>query len=103
MLAHSIRHHWQAVLGVIAVAVLIWLCLPAPLKTTIKDRWKKIAHVIGDFQARVLLTVIYSILVLPFGLAVRFFSDSMHSKKRPEKWFDHPPLPNTLEEARRQG
>jgi hypothetical protein len=34
---------------------------------------------------------------------VRVFSDSMHMKKRPEKWFDHPPTPNTLEEARRQG
>jgi hypothetical protein len=42
-------------------------------------------------------------LILPFGLVVRAFSDSMHMKKRPEKWFDHPPIPNTLEEARRQG
>ena len=38
-----------------------------------------------------------------FGLPVRFFADLFHTKKRPEKWFDHPPIPNTLEEARRQG
>jgi hypothetical protein len=43
------------------------------------------------------------VLILPFGLVVRAFADSLHSKKRPEKWFDHPPIPNTLEEARRQG
>ena len=67
------------------------------------EAWKKIAHAIGNFQARILLTIIYSVLILPFGLAVRFFSDSLHSKKRPEKWFDHPAIPNTLEEARRQG
>ncbi len=61
------------------------------------EAWKKIAHVIGNFQARILLTIIYSVLILPFGLVVRFFADSLHSKKRPEKWFDHPAIPNTLE------
>ncbi len=67
------------------------------------EGWKKIVHVVGNFNARILLTVIYSILVLPFGLMVHFFSDPLHTKKRPDKWFDHPVLPNTLEEARRQG
>lgn len=67
------------------------------------EGWKKIAHVIGNFQARILLTIIYSVLILPFGLAVRAFSDCLHTKKRLLKWLDHPPIPNTLEEARRQG
>ena len=65
--------------------------------------WKKIAHRIADFQARVLLTIIYFILILPFGLAVRFFADSLHIKKRPEKWLEHPSTPNDLDEAHRQG
>ena len=103
MLLHSIKAHWRTVLAVVALAVALWFCLPAPLRAKVSAGWKKIGHAIGNFQARVLLTVIYSILILPFGLAVRFFSDSMHMKKRPEKWFDHPPIPNTLEEARRQG
>jgi hypothetical protein len=47
---------------------------------------------------------LFHVLILPFGLVVRAFADSdAHTKKRPEKWFDHPPIPNTLEEARRQG
>jgi len=103
MLFHFIRLHWRAVLAVVVLGVLLWMCLPAPLKTRLKDGWKKFGHAVGNVQARILLTFIYSVLILPFGLAVRFFSDSMHTKKRPEKWFDHPPLPNTLEEARRQG
>src|ERR1035438_9207086 len=45
--------------------------------------WKRIAHAIGNFQARILLTIIYAVLILPFGLAVRFFSDSLSTKKRP--------------------
>lgn len=65
--------------------------------------WKKIAHAIGNFQARVLLTVIYAVLLLPFGLAVRAFSDSLHMKKRPEKWLEHPGVPKSMEEARQQG
>jgi uncharacterized membrane protein len=103
MLLHFIKAHWRTVLGVVALAVALWFCLPASLRAKLSAGWKKIGHAIGNFQARVLLTVIYSVLILPFGLAVRFFSDSMHTKKRPEKWFDHPPIPNTLDEARRQG
>lgn len=65
--------------------------------------WKRIAHVIGNFQARVLLTLIYAIFVLPFGLAIRFFSDPLNVKKRPSNWFDHPEEADDLEWARRQG
>jgi hypothetical protein len=103
MLLHFIKAHWRTVLGVVALAVALWFCLPAAFRAKLSAGWKRIGHAIGNFQARVLLTVIYSILILPFGLAVRLFSDSMHMKKRPEKWFDHPAIPNTLEEARRQG
>jgi hypothetical protein len=93
----------RVVLAVVLVAVLVWFCLPASLRTKLWEGWKKIGHAIGNFQARVLLTVIYSVLILPFGLIVRFFSDSLHTKKRPESWFDHPPASNDLTEARRQG
>ncbi len=65
--------------------------------------WKRIAHRIGDFQARVLLTLIYAVLVLPFGLAIRLFSDPLKIKKRPAKWIEHPHDVIDLEWARRQG
>ncbi len=103
MLLHFIKLHWRTVLAVVALAVAIWFCLPAGLRAKISGRWKKIGHAIGNFQARILLTVIYSTVMALFGLPVRFFADLFHTKKRPEKWFDHPPIPNTLEEARRQG
>ena len=100
---HSVRLHWRAVLAVIAGAVLVWYCLPARLRTTLAAGWNKFGHFIGNLNARILLTVLYAVVILPFGVAVRFFSDSLHSKKRPTSWFDHPPAANTLEEARRQG
>jgi len=67
------------------------------------EAWKRIAHVIGDFQARVLLTLIYAVLVLPFGLMVRFFSDPLHIKKRSVNWHEHPQEATDLNWARRQG
>jgi Saxitoxin biosynthesis operon protein SxtJ len=103
MLFHFIKLHWRAVLAVVVFAVALWMCLPAALRTKLSAGWKKFGQALGNFNARVLLTLVYSIVILPFGLVVRLFSDSMHIKKRPQKWFDHPPIPNTLEEARRQG
>jgi hypothetical protein len=64
--------------------------------------WKRIAHKIGNFQARVLLTVFYGVLVMPFGLAARMFSDPLRIKQRPEAWLDHPNEPMDLQWARRQ-
>ena len=103
MLLHFIKGHWHTVLGVAVVTLLVWACLPASLRAKIWEGWKKFGHFIGNVNARILLTLLYAIVILPFGLVVRAFSDSFHTKKRPEKWFDHPPIPNTVEEARRQG
>ncbi len=100
---HTIRLHWRAALAVIFFAVLVWACLPAGLKAKLEEGWKKFGHFIGNVNARIILTLLYSTVMALFGLPVRFFSDSLHPKKRPESWFDHPAIPNTLEEARRQG
>jgi len=64
--------------------------------------WKDLAHKIGNFQARVILSLFYAVLVLPFGLAARWFSDPLRIKKRPEQWLDHPNEAHDLEWARRQ-
>jgi hypothetical protein len=66
------------------------------------EAWKRLAHRIGNFQARLVLTVLYALLVAPFGLGVRLFSDPLHIKRRPTKWVDHPELPASLEQARKQ-
>ena len=64
--------------------------------------WKRIAHRIGNFQARVLLTVFYAILVLPFGVVVRLFSDPLRIKRRPAAWLNHPDDTYDMLWARRQ-
>ena len=64
--------------------------------------WKDLAHKIGNFQARVILSIFYAVLVLPFGLAARLFSDPLRIKKKPEQWLDHPAEAYDLEWARKQ-
>lgn len=58
----------------------MWKCL--------YEAWKRLAHRIGNFQARILLTLIYAVLVLPFGLAVRWLGDTLRTKRRPTQWLD---------------
>ena len=42
--------------------------------------WKRIAKKIGDFQARLLLEVLYFVLFWPFALAVKWVSDPLAIK-----------------------
>lgn len=66
------------------------------------EGWKRIAHIIGNFQARVLLTILYAILVLPFGVIVRLFSDPLRIKHRPAGWIEHPQESQDMVWARKQ-
>ena len=50
------------------------------------EAWKRLARKIGTFQARVLLTLLYAVLVLPFGICIRLFADPLRIKKRPTQW-----------------
>ena len=66
------------------------------------EAWKRLGQKIGNFQARVLLTVFYGVLILPFGLVARLFSDPLRIKQRPDKWLEHPDETIDLQWARRQ-
>jgi hypothetical protein len=43
-------------------------------------RWKRAAKRIGDIQARILLTFFYFVLLAPFALALRRWSDPLAIK-----------------------
>jgi hypothetical protein len=64
--------------------------------------WKRIALVIGDFIARVVLTIFYFTLFVPFGLGVRLLSDPLAIKHRPEvNWLKRSAQEDTFEDARK--
>ncbi len=47
--------------------------------------WKRVARKIGDFNARVILTIFYCILLMPFALMVRLLTDPLRIKPKTEK------------------
>lgn len=59
---------------------------------TLWEKWKVIAHKIGDFQARVLLSIFYFVVFGPFAVGLRILSNPLRIRvigahgwlKRPE-------------------
>ena len=65
--------------------------------------WMRTAEVIGNFQSRVVLTVLYVIVALPFGLGARLFSNRLHLRgRRTSGWSAFVPRAETVEEAGKQ-
>jgi hypothetical protein len=50
------------------------------------ERWKRLAKTIGDFQARLILSVLYFVVVAPFALIVRFAADPLSIKRQQQSW-----------------
>ncbi len=44
------------------------------------ERWKRFGKRIGDFQARILLSIFYFVVLAPFALIVRWGSDPLAIK-----------------------
>lgn len=67
-------------------------------------RWKRIAEVIGSIQASFLLTIFYFVIVAPFALGVRLFSDPLRIKTRPlgSAWVHRDFRIPSLDEGRKQ-
>jgi hypothetical protein len=64
--------------------------------------WKRVSHEIGNFQGRVLLTILYAVALWPFGIAVRLIADPLRIKRRPARWLERQQETHDLEWARRQ-
>ena len=64
--------------------------------------WKRIGQFIGDQIGRLVLTVFYFTLLMPFGLGVRFFADPLGIKPiHRAKWLERSTRDLTLEDSRR--
>lgn len=59
---------------------------------------------LGHIQARILLTIIYFLLVLPLGILARFFSDLLGIKKKGKGtfWITKTPDSKIQESSRKQ-
>ncbi len=67
--------------------------------------WKPVAHKIGNFNSRVILTLFYFTLFVPFALLVKFATDPLRIKAKTKKgWIQRAeePVDNQIERARKQ-
>lgn len=66
--------------------------------------WKEIAQYIGDFQSRIILTLFYFTVLVPFGLFTRLFGDPLRVRPRTgdSNWSPRKAQDVDLPTARRQ-
>lgn len=63
--------------------------------------WKRIGQWIGDMLGRVVLTILYFTLVVPFGIIARFFIDPLAIKGSTDRfWKERNKNASTLDDAR---
>lgn len=62
-------------------------------------KWLPIAQAIGNFQAQVILTVFYLVIMSPLGIGFRVLKRKRIATSNFQKW-EHPK--ESLEEARKQ-
>lgn len=73
------------------------------MRQMIWERWKAFGRFIGNLLARIVLTIFYMTVFVPFGLGARLFSDQLEVKRRPDSlWRPRDEIESTLESARRQ-
>lgn len=63
--------------------------------------WQRFGLWVGDVLARVILTLFYFTLFLPFGLFVRLFRDLIGVGERTPTWISRECPPSSVEEARK--
>ena len=68
------------------------------------EGWKKLIHVVGAFQSRLLLSLFYFVIVMPDALFAKWTSDPLRLKRPTEgtNWEPWVARPATVEEATKQ-
>ena len=63
--------------------------------------WRAFGKAMGDFVARIFMTVFYFTIAVPFGVGVRLFKDPLRLKSRQTGWLKREEREETIESARR--
>jgi hypothetical protein len=89
--------------SVIGVTCLLFIALGLTFISDFWTGWKAFGQFMGDWLARVVLTIFYFTVLVPFGIGVRLFGDPLHIKTHPsEFWQKRTTGDQELQEVRRQ-
>ena len=82
---------------------VLFIILAIRLTPNFWQGWKAFGHFLGNLIARVVLTIFYFTVFVPFALGTKLFSDPLQTKTTPAKlWHSRPTGDQTLEEVLRQ-
>ena len=89
--------------AIIGLGCVVFIAVGISLMKDFWHGWKAFGQFLGDWLARVVLTVFYFTVFIPFGLGVRLFADPLHIKTEPDQlWRPRPTGDQTLEDTMRQ-
>lgn len=82
---------------------ILFLIVAIRLTPNFWQGWKAFGHFLGNLIARVVLTIFYFTVFVPFALGTKLFSDPLQIKNTPAKlWHSRPTGDQTLEDVLRQ-
>lgn len=65
-------------------------------------KWQAFGRMIGDFIGRLVLTIFYFTIFIPFGLAMRLLTDPLEMRlSRSSRWVERITKDRVLNDARR--
>ena len=81
-----------------------WIGKSGSFLTRCWEGWKGLAIEMGSYQSRILLAFFYFLVVTPFGILVRLFSDPLKTKSlaRLSFWEDRSEIRGEVSAAKRQ-
>lgn len=89
--------------SIIGILSLVYVVLGVTLIKDFWNGWKAFGQFMGNWLARIVLTVFYFSVLIPFGLGVRFLADPLFTKRQPDMlWQPRSTGDQTLEDTRRQ-
>lgn len=88
---------------IIAGLCVLFVALAVSLTPNFWQGWKVFGHFLGNLLARVVLTLFYFTVFVPFALGVKLFGDPLHLKSTQSRlWQNRTTGDQTLEEVLRQ-
>ena len=93
----------STVQAAIAGLCVIFVILAVSLTPNFWQGWKAFGHVLGNLIARIVLTIFYFTVFVPFALGVKLFGDPLHLKSESARlWRERSTGDQSLEEVLRQ-
>jgi hypothetical protein len=71
--------------SIIGLSSVVFIILGLSLIKDFWHGWRAFGQFLGNWLARVVLTVFYFTIFVPFGLGVRLFSDPLYIKRQPDE------------------